>query len=100
LATTQAPIPEFIKQEQVQSKIMPFTNFEIDTDFVKWLQDGVFFENVRELHPSKIDMEIRDYPILKMNLLLSAISKGIDSNRDFEFYQSLLFVIFKVFFVD
>jgi hypothetical protein len=78
-----------------------FTNFNQDTDFVLWLMKGdeVFIENLKQLSPSRIDIEIRQYPITKMNLLLSAISRVLDTKRDFELYQALIKVILKVSFL-
>jgi hypothetical protein len=98
LETTQAHIPQFVKQDQQQSKVITFSNLDSDTDFVKWLKQGehIFFEQVKLLGPSKIDIEIREYPVTKLDLLLHAISTGVDSKRDYEFYQSLLYVILKV----
>jgi hypothetical protein len=61
--------------------------------------DEVFIENLKQLSPSRIDIEIRQYPITKMNLLLSAISRVLDTKRDFELYQALIKVILKVSFL-
>ncbi len=79
---------------------MNFSNLNQDTDFVLWLAQGdeVFIDNLKQLSPSRIDMEIRQYPMSKMNLLLSVISRVLDTKRDFELYQALIKVILKVFF--
>jgi hypothetical protein len=102
LSTTAGAVPKFVKEETQESRIISFTNLEEDTAFVQWLNQSkeVFFDKVKELTPSQLDMEIRQYPLQKMNLLLSAIKAGIHSKRDFEFYQSLLHRILKVQFFD
>ena len=86
------------KDSNESSRIITMTTDEEDHDFVKWLSQNTFFENVKDLSPSQLDFLVRTLPVSKLSILLETLEEGVQSKSMFEMIQSLISVVLKVLF--
>ncbi len=55
-----------------------------------------FFDHVKSLGPSAIDIELRMMGNAYFNMYMEALEQGIQSKRDFELYQAYLSKFLKI----
>ncbi|KAJ2994757.1 hypothetical protein HDV02_001333 [Globomyces sp. JEL0801] len=110
LSTTSGPIPKFIPDttdETETSKVLNLTHLNNDSHLVDLLRKNTvtndytqFYSELKSLGPSAIDFEIRNFPLENnyeiMHSFIKSIQWGLQSQTDFELYQTYLNVFLKI----